>query len=380
MKRVILLITLLLAGLAAGAQVVQSPRYEQFKEYRNVSDTLRMKQMLDNWGEKDSEFYAAWINYCSVMAVETQDPTWLEMGVSWAENGREAFPDNNLLLIKQADALFDNEQFQEALPVLEEIERRGLGDALTWYHLSSIYGLKANLAQSRHYLEKMIQDGDEELQAYARELLVTYDEMERQADSLQFKPDHAAIKTISQTRDFQNLADRFAACDTTMTREEVATLYYGSAYARDYESVQTQCENIKTMVEEGQISEAKAALEEKLKDYPVSLYLLVSLFNLSEDEDELMSYAWKARNIITVIDNTGRVNDPEHPFQVICVNDEYIVLDQLFEMSEFRSQALVDGPLDKMTFLNAYGLEETAYFQITTPYWERLNSLTGGND
>jgi tetratricopeptide (TPR) repeat protein len=379
MKRILLLISLLLAGLAAGAQVL-SPRYEQFKEYRNESDTLRMKQMLDNWGEKDSEFYAAWINYCSVMAVETQDPTWLEMGVSWAKNGRDAFPDNDLLLLKQADALFDNEQFQEALPVLEEIEQRGLGDALTWYHLSTIYGLKADLAQSRHYLEKMLQDGDEDFQAFARELLANYDEMERQADSLLFKPDHAAIKTISQTQAFQNLVDRFAACDTTLTREEVAALYYGSAYARDYESVQTQCENIKTMVEEGQISEAKAALKEKLKDYPVSLYLLVSLFNLSEDEDELMSYAWKARNIITVIDNTGRVYDPEHPFQVICVNDEYIVLDQLFEMSEFKSQALVDGPLDKMTFLNANGLEETVYFQVTQPYWERLNSLFGGND
>jgi hypothetical protein len=74
------------------------------------------------------------------------------------------------------------------------------------------------------------------------------------------------------------------------------------------------------------------------------------------------------------------VYDPEHPFQVICVNDEYIVLDQLFEMSEFKSQALVDGPLDKMTFLNANGLEETVYFQVTQPYWERLNSLFGGND
>ena len=49
MKRIIILIALLFVGLTAAAQ---SPRYEQFKEYRNQSDTLQMKQMLDNWGEK----------------------------------------------------------------------------------------------------------------------------------------------------------------------------------------------------------------------------------------------------------------------------------------------------------------------------------------
>ena len=377
MKRIIILTTLLLAGLTAAAQ---SPRYNQFKEYRNDADTLQMRQMLDNWGEKDPEFYAAWVNYCSVMAEETQDPTWLEMGVNWAQMGRDAFPDNELLLHKLSDALFDNNQFQEALPVLEEIEQRGLGDALTWYHLSTIYGLKADFAQSRRYLGKMLQDEDEYFQTYAREILTYYDEMDHVSDSLQFKPDHAAIRALAGTPAFQDLTARFEACDSTLTRDEVATLYYGSAYARDYESVQTQCENIKTMVEEGQIAEAKAALKEKLKDYPVSLYLLVSLFNLSEDEEELASYAWKARLIITVIDNTGKVYDPEHPFQVICVNDEYIVLSQLLEMSEFKSQALVTGPLDKMTFLNAYGLEQTVYFLVTQPYWDRLNGLSRGND
>ena len=378
MKRILILIMLLLASLTATAQ---SPRYNQFKEYRNDADTLQMRQMLDNWGEKDPEFYAAWVNYCSVMAEETQDPTWLEMGVNWAQMGRDAFPDNELLLHKLSDALFDNNQFQEALPVLEEIEQRGLGDALTWYHLSTIYGLKADFAQSRRYLGKMLQDEDEYFQTYARELLTYYDEMDHVSDSLQFKPDHAAIRALAGTPAFQDLTARFEACDSTLTRDEVATLYYGSAYARDYESVQTQCENIKTMVEEGQIAEAKAALKEKLKEYPVSLYLLVSLFNLSEDEEELASYAWKARLIITVIDNTGKVYDPEHPFQVICVNDEYIVLSQLLEMSEFKSQALVTGPLDKMTFLNAYGLEQTVYFLVTQPYWDRLNGrLSGSND
>ena len=49
-------------------------------------------------------------------------------------------------------------------------------------------------------------------------------------------------------------------------------------------------------------------------------------------------------------------------------------------MSEFKSQAVVDGPMDKMDFLNEYGLEMTVYFYLTPPYWERLNSLFGGND
>lgn len=377
MKRIIILITFLLAGLTATAQ---SPRYEQFKEYRNQSDTLQMKQMLDNWGDQDPEYYAAWVNYCMIMAQESEDPTWLEMGVSWAKNGREAYPDNDLLLFKLTDALFDNEQLQEALPLLEEIEQRGLGETITWYHLSVIYGAKGDFDRSRTYLEKMIQDGEEDDKDYARGMLEEYDRIDHMADSLALYPDHAAIKALSQTPAFQDLVHRFAACDSTLTREEIATIYYGSSYLKDYNLVNSQSENIRTLAEEGKIEEARAALKAKLQDYPVSLFVLFSLFNLTEDEAETETYLWKIRSLLGTIDNTGRANSTERPFQVICVNDEYHALNYILRMQEFQSQAVVEGPMDKMDFLNEYGLEMTAYFYLTPPYWERLNSLFGGND
>ena len=377
MKRIIIVMALLLAGLTAAAQ---SPRYEQFKEYRNQSDTLQMKQMLDNWGDQDPEYYAAWVNYCMIMAQESEDPTWLEMGVSWAKNGREAYPDNDLLLFKLTDALFDNEQLQEALPLLEEIEQRGLGETITWYHLSVIYGAKGDFAQSRKYLEKMIQEGDEDDQAYARDMLETYDQIEHQADSLALHPDHAAIKALSQTPAFQELTARFAACDTTLTREEIATIYYGSSYLKDYNQASRQSEAIRALAEAGKIEEAKAALESRLKEYPVSLFVLLNLLNISEDEAESQAYLWKIRSLLGTIDNTGRSNSTERPFQVICVNDEYQALNYILGMQEFKSQAVVEGPQDKMDYLNDFGLEMTAYFYLTPPYWERLNSLFGGND
>lgn len=383
MKRFLTLL-LLFVGLSAAAQVVQSPRYEQFKEYRNQSDTLRMKQMLDNWGEKDAEFYGAWVNYCSVMAEETQDPTWLEMAVSWAKMGRDTYPDEDLLLHKLSDALFDNEQFQEALPLLEEIEQKGVGDIITWHHLAVIYGAKGDFAQSRKYLEKMIQDGDEESQAYAQEIAAVYDEIERQVDSLAFHPDHAAIKALSQTTAYEELTARFAACDSTLTREEIATVYYGAAYTHNYEYVLAECADIRTLASEGKIKEAREALEAKLKEYPVSLFILISLYNLAETEEELRPSVWKAQQILTVIDNTGRLNDPKQPFQVICINDEYIALEQLLEAQGVKSQEAVKGiaddPLDKLTFTNSFGLEQNAYFWLTPPYWEKLNRLFGGND
>ena len=383
MKRLLTLL-LLLVGLTAAAQEVQSPRYEQFKEYRNQSDTLQMKQMLDNWGEKDAEFYAAWVNYCSIMAQETQDPTWLEMAVNWAKMGRDEYPDDNLLLFKQSDALFDNEQFQEALPLLQEIEQKGLGDILTWYHLSIIYGAKGDFAQSRIYLEKMIQNGDEEDQDYARQVLAAYDEIESRADSLTFHPDHAAIKAISQTPAYQELTARFAACDSTLTREEIATVYYGAAYFHNYEYVQAECADIRTLANEDKIKEAREALEAKLEEYPVSLFILISLYNLAETEEELMSPVWKAQQILSVIDNTGRIDDPKQPFQVICINDEYIAIEQILGAQGVKSQAavrgLADDPLDKLTYTNSFGLEMNAYFWLTPPYWEKLNRLFGGND
>lgn len=381
MKKIFTLLFLAI-GLTAAAQ--NSDKYELFKELRNEADTTGMKNMLDNWGDQDAEFYAAWVNYCSVMAEESEDPTWLEMGVNWAKMGRDTYPDNELLLHKQSDALFDNEQFQEALPLLEEIEQKGLGDIITWHHLAVIYGAKGDFTQSRKYLEKMIQSGDEEDQAYAQEVMAVYDELERQADSLAFHPDHAAIKALSQTPAYQELTARFAACDSTLTREEIATVYYGAAYIHNYEYVQAECADIRTLADEGKIKEAKEALEAKLKEYPVSLFVLISLFNLAENEEELMSPVWKAQQILTVIDNTGRLADPKQPFHVICINDEYIALEQILGAREVKSQAAVrgvaDDPLDKMTFVNSYGLEQNAYFWLTPPYWERLNRLFGGND
>lgn len=381
MKKILTLLFLAI-GLTAAAQ--NSDKYELFKELRNEADTTGMKNMLDNWGDQDAEFYAAWVNYCSVMAEESEDPTWLEMGVNWAKMGRDTYPDNELLLHKQSDALFDNEQFQEALPLLEEIEQKGLGDIITWHHLAVIYGAKGDFTQSRKYLEKMIQSGDEEDQAYAQEVMAVYDELERQADSLAFHPDHAAIKAVSQTPAYQELTARFAACDSTLTREEIATVYYGAAYIHNYEYVQAECADIRTLADEGKIKEAKEALEAKLKEYPVSLFVLISLFNLAENEEELMSPVWKAQQILTVIDNTGRLADPKQPFHVICINDEYIALEQILGAREVKSQAAVrgvaDDPLDKMTFVNSYGLEQNAYFWLTPPYWERLNRLFGGND
>lgn len=380
MKRLLTLL-LLLAGLTAAAQ--NSSKYEHFKELRDESDTLGMKQMLENWGKEDPEYYSAWANYCQVMGELTEDENWPVMATNWVKMGRDEFPDDTLLLYKMAEVYFNNGQMREALPVLEEIEEKGLGDVMTWFYLHSIYGLKEDLEKSRHYLNKMVEDGGEDERAYATEVLESYAEFDRLADSLTIYPDHDAIRAFAKTPAFQELTTRFEACDTTLTLQEIATLYYGSSYLKDYNDVQQECDDIRTLAEEEKFQEAKEALQEKLKKYPVSLFVLISLFNLTEDEEELMPYVWKARQILTVIDNTGRVYNPERPFQVICINDEYMALQQILRMKQFQSQALVetkDGPLDKMTFLNEYDLDQTVYFRITPPYWERLNSLFPDNE
>jgi hypothetical protein len=131
-------------------------------------------------------------------------------------------------------------------------------------------------------------------------------------------------------------------------------------------------------VEEGKLQEAVDAMQARLKDYPVSLFLLVSIFNLSEDPAVLEPVVWKAQNLLAIIDNSG-LGTLESPMQVICVNDEYQILRQVSEMQELISQAVIEdaplAPLDKMTFVNPYGLEQIFYFYLTPPYWERLNAL-----
>lgn len=375
MKRFTFLLLLLACSLTAAAQ---SPRYTQFKEYRDEADTVRMKQMLDNWGDKDPEFYAAWANYCQVMAVENLDTTWLEMGVNWAKMGLETYPDDELMLHKTAEVLIDNEQYAEAFSLLKEIEARGMDDVTTWMNLATLYIATDDFAQASRYLKMVIQEGDEEEQAFARETLAPYEEYYSEKESNALHPDHDAIKAFSQTPAFQELTARFEACDTTLTQEEIATLYYGSSYIRSYDLINAECDDIREMAGEGRIEEAKEALKEKLKEYPVSLFLLISLFNLTEGE-EMVPYVWRGMQLLYVIDHTGVTGDPDRPFQVICVSDEYTCLQQVYEMSEFLSQDLISGeagPMDKITFLNPLGLEMSVFFRITPPYWDRLNSLS----
>ena len=231
----------------------------------------------------------------------------------------------------------------------------------------------------RYYLDKMAREGDENDRAYAKELLEVYDQSDHIIDSLLLVPDHAALKEFAETAEFQELVNRFAACDTTLTREEISKVYYGSAYKKNYNLPSSTSDGVQELVDEGKIQEAVDALQARLKDYPVSLFLLVSIFNLSEDPAVLEPVVWKARNLLTIIDNSG-VGTLERPMQVICVSDEYQLLQQVSEMQEFVSQAVVDdaplAPLDKMTFVNSYGLEQTYYFYLTPPYWERLDALT----
>ena len=378
MKRFVLLLCLFLGITAATQELRNSARYEHFIELRNESDTLRMKQMLDDWGAKDAEYYAAWSNYCSIMAEETEDSSWLGLAVNWIKMGLEEYPDDVLLLLKRPQVLFDNEQYQDALLVLQELEEKGLDEASCWYYSSSIYILTRDHDRARQYLRKMIQEGDEQDRAYAEDVLQTIDKVEHVVDSLCLVPDHAAIRKFAETEDFQRLVTRFEACDTTLTREEISNLYYGSAYKKDYNLVSEFGESIRKLLEEDKVQEAIDALQAELKEYPVSLNLLVSIFNLTEDPAMLEPVVWKAQRLLEIIDNSGR-GTVDSPLQVICVNDEYQELGQVERMQGLKSQVLVEeaplAPLDQMTFVNSFGLDDVLYFYLTPPYWERLHAL-----
>ena len=379
MKRIFTLLFLCI-GLTAAAQTLEnSARYEHFKELRNDADTLGMKQMLDDWGAKDPEYYAAWSNYCSVMADETMDVSWLELAVNWIKMGLEDFPDNTLLTLKYPQVLIDNEQWQDALPILHEIDDKGWEDTATWIYLADYYAMVNDLDKARVYFRKVAESGDDDEKEAARQALEAIDQEERQRDSLLLRPDHAAIREFAKTEDFQKLVARFEACDTTLTRENFATLYYGSAYGKDYNLVSSNSDDIRELAKEGKEQEAAEALQAKLKEYPVSLFVILSLFNMTEDDDIARACVWKANAILGTIDFSGH-GSLESPLHVICVNDEYTVLEQVFGMGDFVSQGLIEdaeplAPLDRMTFRNEYGVERTVYFYLTPPYWERLSAL-----
>ena len=205
-------------------------------------------------------------------------------------------------------------------------------------------------------------------------------------------PNYKQIKKVVETESsefyYPELLRRFEAADTTMSVEQNYYFYYGTATRSDYKPYKSdRFAELKEVLRGDTLTEAnwrQAAeiVEKQLKDDPTNLrfhmYKQIVYSNLyGEESVEAFNAYIQVLMLYSAIASTGDGKTPETAFHVICVPDEYALMEILGLLP--KSQALMGKhgrSYDRMDLEeNEYGLE-ALYFDITVSF-EAMNKMFG---
>ena len=134
------------------------------------------------------------------------------------------------------------------------------------------------------------------------------------------------VDVVSNPDNYRSLLNRFVVGDTTLTLDEMATVYYGYAYTLDYNPLD-KYEALEKCYNDGEYAETWQLCSEALKYNPVSLDLtikaLVAANNCDIKTAHAMIPALESRfNLIsTIILSSGKGTADDSPFIVICTQD-----------------------------------------------------------
>ena len=206
-------------------------------------------------------------------------------------------------------------------------------------------------------------------------------------------PDYKRIKKEVNTKGsefyYPELLRRFEAADTTLTAEQLYYFYYGTATRPDYNPYKTSNYDAlhkaleKETPEKEDWENAAKAIDEQLKTDPTNIrfhmYKHMIYRNLYGPEAKKTFDAYnQVVMLLSAVTSTGDGRSKETAFHVICVTDEYGIMDVL-GLSP-KMQSLVHGDhgqsYDVMELeKNEYGLE-SMYFNITVSI-EAMNKMFG---
>ena len=115
---------------------------------------------------------------------------------------------------------------------------------------------------------------------------------------------------------------------------------------QQYKGSMDNFQDLRKLIKEQKYEDAYNTGKELLKKNPVSLQLLYNMYGLAglleKDIQEIKHYSKRYAALLTMISLTGDGTSEETAFKVICVNDEYQLLNMLFRMENMKSQSLVN--------------------------------------
>ncbi len=163
--------------------------------------------------------------------------------------------------------------------------------------------------------------------------LVTYRSVNSQPTSLPQRDQWPVLASDSTSKYFYpTLLSRFLQCDTTMSESDVALLYFGYTLQPLYRPyLQTFTED--TLRKSNQNHEYEATLSVGLRylaENPVSLsgnIQVMLAYQYLADSQAAARYSMRTRQLVQAILCTGTGESPDSAFVVICIRDEYTILD-----------------------------------------------------
>ncbi|MBR4136136.1 MAG: DUF4919 domain-containing protein [Bacteroidales bacterium] len=183
----------------------------------------------------------------------------------------------------------------------------------------------------------------------------------------------------SQPDKFGALMTRFSAGDSSLTVEELATLYYGSFFSLDYDYEGASKELVDLKKQEDYKNAMDLCLKE-LEKSPCSIDLLFDawLFANKLEQDNSL-YALRLNQILSVILASGDGRAQKTAYKVVAVSDEYFIIYAVMGLN-LRQQALV-GNCDVMTVYEETAPDDTVdiWFDVTL-HMSVLDKLFGGMD
>ncbi len=151
---------------------------------------------------------------------------------------------------------------------------------------------------------------------------------------------------------YKDLMDRFLKDPASLSKEEVANLYYGFAYTKDYDPL-----HVDLMIEphklynEGKMQEAYDFCKKELQKAPVSLSLLWQISMIADElkmKEEAKKYYSTLKELYDAVTASGNGYSKENAIKVIFIADEYTIFRDMMGLKRLE-QARMDGGYDRMT-------------------------------
>ncbi len=151
--------------------------------------------------------------------------------------------------------------------------------------------------------------------------------------------------------EYDLLLTRFEQGDPTLSKEEVAQIYYGFPFTDEYNSFALYM-NIDKAYSKNDFATALPLIKEELKKNPLSLSLLIKAMtcSIALKDPDLQSFlentSLRYQQIIQAILATGNGTSTETAYKVICVSDEYEIIFKPLQAKSIQQQATLENKYD----------------------------------